>query len=66
MAFARSLSSANADMPMIGDIAGLGIALEGTLGFPTVNDRHFEVHQIYIWVFGRCHLQKSPTAQGAS
>src|SRR5262249_15492490 len=39
-----------------GDVAGLGIALEPSCGFPAVNDRHFEVHQDDIGTLGSCHL----------
>src|SRR5262249_12895579 len=38
------------------DVAGPRIVLEGPQGFPAVNDRHFEVHQNYVWVLGHGQL----------
>src|SRR5262245_52553288 len=52
MAFLRSLSSANADMPMIGMSRVCGLFLRVRTGSPAVNDRHFKVHQNYVRVLG--------------
>src|SRR5262249_29897550 len=37
------------------DVAGLWIALEPSRGFPTIDDRHFEVHQDDIWALANRH-----------
>src|SRR5262245_18843848 len=38
------------------DVAGLRILLETAHGLPAVKERHFEVHQNYVWVLGQCQL----------
>src|SRR5262249_25350768 len=37
------------------DVAGLWIALEPSRGLPTIDDRHFEVHQDDIWALANRH-----------
>ena len=53
MAFSRSLSTACADMPMIGMSQVCGSFLRRPHGFPTIVVRHFEVHQDHVRVLGR-------------
>src|SRR3981081_2854506 len=38
------------------DVAGLRLALESPRGLPTVDDRHFEVHQDDVRLLGSRHL----------
>src|SRR5262245_2428466 len=56
MTFSRSLSSAYADMPMIGMWRVCKSFLRVRNRLPSVNERHFEVHQDYIRALGRCQL----------
>jgi hypothetical protein len=55
MAFSRSLSSAYADMPMIG-IPRVRIFLKALHRLPAVNDRHFKIHQNDVRVLGQGQL----------
>ena len=55
-AFSRSLSSANADIPMIGMSRVCGSFLRVPHRFPPISDRHFEVHQDYVRALGQCQL----------
>jgi hypothetical protein len=52
MAVSRSLSNAYADMPMI----GMSRVCGSPHRLPSVNDRHFEVHQNYVRVLGHGQL----------
>ena len=53
MACPRSLSSAYAEMPMIGMSRVCGLFLRDPHGFPAVSAWHFQVHQDYVRALAR-------------